>query len=264
MTQRAPWLRPALLILLAAWTLLPLAELVAWSAGGAWFYPALVPAGWSTTAWRAFSTDATLSSAFATSLVLAILTGVTSAAIGFAVARAVTNLSGAWRHAALALLFVPVAVAPTALGVGLQYTALRLGIGGTIAGVWLAHSVPALGYTALYFVGILAVYDPRVEEDARSLGARPRTVLARITIPLHRRAIAEAFVLGFLVSWAQVPLTLLVGQGAVQTLATIVLVYVNAGQDHLAAASGLLLAVPGMLVMLVVGSAARRFALETI
>ncbi len=68
----------------------------------------------------------------------------------------------------------------------------------------------------------------------------------------------EAFVLGFLVSWAQVPLTLLVGQGQVRTLTVEVLAWIRAGQDPLAAAGTLCLMVPPLVLMAFVAVAVRR------
>ena len=155
--------------------------------------------------------------------------------LGLPVGRAIARLRGWRRHLGAAAAFLPVAAPPIALAVGLQYSFLRLGLGGTHAGVLLAHLVPALGYSALFFLGIFAAYDERYEEEARSLGATRRQVLLRVTLPLLRRPLVEAFVLGFLVSWAQVPLTLVVGQGLVTTLSVEVLAYVQAGQDRIAA-----------------------------
>jgi ABC-type spermidine/putrescine transport system permease subunit II len=59
------------------------------------------------------------------------------------------------------------------------------------------------------------------------------------------------------VSWAQVPLTLLVGQGVVATLPLEVLAYVQAGQDARAATGALLLVLPPLVVMAAAGWAVR-------
>ena len=83
-------------------------------------------------------------------------------------------------------------------------------------------------------------------------------MLRRVTLPLLRRPLVEAFALGFLVSWAQVPLTLLIGQGLVNTLPLELMSYVNAGQDHLAATAGLVLTIPPLALLVVAGLAVRR------
>jgi ABC-type spermidine/putrescine transport system permease subunit II len=65
-------------------------------------------------------------------------------------------------------------------------------------------------------------------------------------------------VLGFLVSWAQVPLTLLVGGGPVRTLPIEVFALVQAGQDRPAATGALLLLAPAILALAAARLAARR------
>ncbi|MBA3646715.1 MAG: ABC transporter permease subunit [Gemmatimonadaceae bacterium] len=256
--------RSLLLLALLAWTLLPISVLVFSSFGDSWFYPHLLPTNWTTAAWREFVSDRRLLRALLTSLWLALLTGGAASIVGFEIGRRVSRIPVPLRYFAMAAAFVPVAAPPLALGIGLQYFVLRAGLGGTLIGVWLAHSVVAIGYTTVYFIGAFAVFDHRVEEEARSLGASPLVTLARVTLPLHQRQLAEALLLGFLVSWAQVPLTLLIGQGAVESLATSVMSYVHAGQDHLASVAGLLLALPGLVLMGVVGSSIGRFTVATV
>lgn len=259
----APW-RSLLLVALVVWTALPVTVLVVSSVGRNWFYPHLVPPSWTTAGWSELVNGSRLWRSLATSLLLAALTGVSASIVGFEAGRRLSRIPSPLRYFAIAAIFLPAATPPLALGIGLQYFVLRAGLGATLIGVWLAHSVVAIGYTALYFVGVFAVFDRRVEEEARSLGASPLATLARVTLPLHRRQLAEAFLLGFLVSWAQVPLTLLVGQGAIESLATSVMSYAHAGQDQLASVAGLLLALPGLLLIGVVGSSIRRFTLATI
>ena len=167
-------------------------------------------------------------------------------------------MTGWRRYAGAGAAFLPVAVPPIALAVGLQVSFLHLGLGGSFAGVLLAHAVPAAGYASLFFIGIFTGFDGRLEEDARSLGATPRQVWRRVTLPLLRRPIAESFLLAFLVSWAQVPLTLVVGQGRVETLPVEVLTYLGAGQDALGAAGALLLLLPPLFGIGVVALAVRR------
>lgn len=253
--------RRLLFPVLALASLAPLAVLGLAAAGGEWFWPALLPAGVDLSAWASLVGGASggrLLRAAAASVGLAAATGFVASLVALPVGRALAGLRGWRRHAGAAAAFLPVAAPPIALAVGLQYSFLRLGLAGTHAGVLLAHLVPALGYASLFFLGIFAAYDACVEEEARSLGATPRQVLLRVTLPLLRRPLAEAFVLGFLVSWAQVPLTLVVGQGLVSTLSVEVLAYVQAGQDRLAATAALLLVLPPLAAMTLAGLAVRR------
>ncbi len=225
----------------------PLLLLLVWSAGRAWFFPALVPSDFSGDAWALLG--GSLGRAAATSTGIALVVGALSGALGFVVGRAIAQLRGWPRHVAAALAFLPIAAPSIALGTGAQYYFLRLGLGGSPLGVILAHTAPAAGLASLYFLGVFSVTDRRLEDEARTLGARPWQVLLRVTIPAFRRQIAEAIALGFLVSWSQVPLTLLVGGGLVRTLPLAVFSYIRAGQERYAAVGALLLIVPPMLVL---------------
>lgn len=261
MSRSVP-LRVLLLPLLAASALLPLTVLLLGSLGADWFWPSLLPGRVDASVWRGVlgrgGSGSRLADAAMTSAALAAGTGVLASALALPIGRAIARQAGWRRHLGAAAAFLPVAAPPLALAVGLQYSFLRLGLGGTLPGVLLAHLVPALGYTSLFFVGVFAVWDGRVEETARSLGAGPLQRLLRVTLPLLRRPLTEAFLLGFLVSWAQVPLTLIVGQGLVSTLSVEVLAYVQAGQDRLAATGALLLILPPLVTMAAAGLAIRR------
>ncbi len=259
MNRAGPLSRLGLTAVLAIGALLPLAFLFVLSISAEWFYPGLTPGRWTGANWDFLRHGGNgLFSSLRMSVLLALATGAVSSIGGLLSGREIARLDGSARRFAVGCAFLPVAVPPLALSIGLQYSLLRLDLGGRFAGVLFAHVVPALGYTTLFFIGIFAVFDWRVENEARSLGARPRDVLTRVTIPLLRRPLVEAFTLGFLVSWAQVPLTLLVGQGLVRTLPLELMSYVSAGQDHLAATAGLMLTVPPLALLVMMGLAVRR------
>ena len=250
-------LRAAALALLALSAVLPLALLALWSVSREWFYPALWPPRLTGESWAAVVRGGTGAGALR-SAAIAALTGALGCLGALPVGRGLARLTGWRRHAGAALAFLPVAAPPIALGTGLQYAFLRLGLGATVGGVVLAHLVPTLGYLSLYFLGVFTVFDARVEEQARSLGATRWQVLARVTLPMLRRPLAEAFALGFLVSWSQVALTLLIGGGQVRTLPVELFSYLRSGQERYAATGALLLTLPPLLALTAARFAARR------
>jgi len=249
--------RALLLVLLTLGAAGPLALLLLTSIAGRWLYPDLRPEETTLESWRSLLEGGRLAGAAGTSFALAAGTATLAVLLGLPLGRALARLRGWRRRLGAAAAFLPVAAPPIALATGLQLSLLTLGLGGTHAGVTLAHTVPALGYVALYFLGIFLLFDPRVEDEARSLGATRTQTWSRVLVPMLRRPIAEALALGFLVSWAQVPLTLLIGGGAVRTLPVEVLAFVRAGQDRYAATGALLLIVPAA-VAIALGLAARR------
>ncbi|MEO8089919.1 MAG: ABC transporter permease subunit [Gemmatimonadales bacterium] len=248
-------------LLLAALTLSalsPLVLLLLTSVGREWFFPALWPASITIESWRdAFGGGGRIAGALGTSLALAVATGLASAAVGWPIGRTMADLRGWPRHVGAAAAFLPVAAPPVALATGLHLSALTMGVAGTFGGVLLSHLVPAVGYAALYFLGVFTLFDRRIEDEARTLGARSRTVLWRVTVPMLRRQVGEAFLLGFLVSWAQVATTLVIGGGRVRTLPLEVFSYLQAGQDRYAATGALLLVIPALLML-----GAVRFAVD--
>lgn len=255
MTSRRP---VVLVAVLAMVSLVPLAMLVVQALARTWHFPALWPAITDGGALADVVTLPRLRRALVASLALAVGTGVLSSAIGCTAGRALVRARGGWRRVAMAAAFLPVVAPPIALGVGIQVVVLRLGLGGTLAGVMLAHLIPAAGYVTLYFVGALQAHDFALEEEARTLGATRWQATWRVTIPVLRSRLRDAFVLGALVSWGQLALTLLVGAGSVRTLPAELLSFVRAGDDRLGAAAALVLAVPPLLAMGLIGVGARR------
>lgn len=251
-------LRPLITVVFVVQVALPLALLVILSLGRDWFFPALLPAGIDGGAWRGNITGGRLLEAAVTSTLLGAACGVVATAVAVPAGRALARLRGPWLHVATAAAFLPIAAPPVAVATGLHVLLLRTGLGGSFGGVLLAHLVPATGYLTLYFLGVFAVWNSSIEEEARSLGAsRPQTTW-HVTLPLLLPALATAAILGFLISWAQVPLTLMIGAGTVLTLPVEVFAYAESGQDRYAAAGALLLTVPPLLLLVLAHRALAR------
>lgn len=246
-------------VLLAAAAVLPLAVLLLASVGRDWFAPALLPPMLSGESWAALlRTDSALGAAALTSVLLATAVGLLAASVGLAVAFALAGLPGTLRHAGAALAFLPVITPPIALATALQYALLRAGFGGTFVGVLVAHAIPASGYAAIYLLGIVRSLDPAMTDEARTLGATRTQAFLHVTLPTLRGPLLDAFALGWLVSWVQVPLTLLVGGGLVRSLTVDVFAFARSGQDRFAATGALLLIVPAVLLLWLARRAAGR------
>lgn len=255
----ASTLRAALFLGLVATAIGPLVILGIWATSGPWLFPALLPDTLTLAGLRAAGAGA-LGPALAMSGMLAVATGIVGCALALPIGRALARLEGWRRHAAAAAAFLPVAAPPLALGTGLQVVALGAGLGGTASGVLLAHLVPTVGYLSLFFLGTFTLYDARAEAEARTLGATPWQTWRRVTIPMLRRQIGEAVALGFLISWTQFALTLVVGGGAVRALPLEVFALVRAGQDRAAAIGALMLILPPLAALAGLRWAARRTA----
>ena len=235
------------LLVLAIATQLPLATLVLRATGSTWAFPLILPASRGAVE-QALGTPR-IWSAGVTSLALALATGIVATAAGVVIGRGILRSRRGTRRVAAVAAFLPVIAPPVALGVGVQVLFLRVGLGSTWLGVWLAHLVPAVGYVTLYFLGSLSLDDAARDEAARTLGASPWQTWWRVTLPALRRRMTEAMVLGALVSWGQLALTLLVGGGIVRTLPVELLAIIRSGDDHLGAVAALLLTLPPLLAL---------------
>ncbi len=253
---RSAWHLAALALLLLS-TFVPLLILVLQSVATSWRWPLLLPDAFTLSGWQGLL-GGSLGRAAATSTALAAITAVTATALALPVGRTLAQLSGWQRHAAAALVFLPVAAPPIALGAGLQIATLWLGVGGTALGVALAHVVPAIGYASLLFLGVFTTRSSHDEEAARTHGASPWLVWRHVLLPTLRAPIAESLAITFLISWAQVALTLVVGGGAVRALPIEVLTLVRAGQEREAAVGALLLVVPAVAALAALRIGVRR------
>jgi putative spermidine/putrescine transport system permease protein len=243
---------------LGLWAFAPIGQLLLRTLTPSWRYPQLLPD--TTGAWTALSTTASarLAPAVATSLWLALMTGAAATGIGFLVARATGRAGGSVRRLTMAAALLAVIAPPLALGAGPQVAMLTVGLSGTLTGVFLAHLVSATGYLTLFAAGVLSSLDTAVEDEARTLGASRWQVWSRIMIPLLKRRLWEGLVLGGLVSWGQLAITLIVGGGLVRTLPIELLSIVRSGNDQLGAFAALALSVPPLLALGLLAAAARR------
>ena len=137
------------------------------------------------------------------------------------------------------------------LGVGLLLT-------GTAAALVYAYLARFLTVAYNACQGGLDKVHRRLDDAARTLGARPRRVLREVHVPLMRGAVASAILLVFIDVTKELPATLILRPFNFETLAT--RVYRLASDERLAEASTAALAIIalGLLPALVLGLSSTR------
>ena len=136
----------------------------------------------------------------------------TLAATGLGCAAAI----GAWKMGArlgglVRMLALLPLIVPTIVGALAYYRLyIDLGLLDTYTGVVLAHVVAATPFVFVSVGSALANFDPRLEQAARSMGARPLQVLARITLPGIRPGIVSGAIFAFIVSWDELVVLLFI------------------------------------------------------
>lgn len=114
---------------------------------------------------------------------------------------------------------LPMVIPAVVLGVGMQLMFGRYNLTNSYVGVIIAHTVIAVPFVVINVLAVLQAIDPRLEQAAASLGARPSTALLRVTLPLAAPGIVSGAVFAFATSLDEVVLTLFVAGPNQRTLA---------------------------------------------
>lgn len=241
-----------------AWLLLPLAPVGLWAGADRWSFPGALPQRWGLRGWRD-AQDAGMTGALARSLLLGLIVAALATPLGAMVGRVLGwRLTRHPRWVVLALL-VPLLLPPFAVSMGLDVVVLRIGVP-ELASVVLVLVVLALPYTAYTCAVGYARCSPRLEEQARALGASRRQARRRVTLPAVRQSLVVAALLAFLVGWSDYVVTLLLGGGQLVT-APVLLGATASGSGNEPAVAALAVATvvpPVVLVTALAGGRALR------
>lgn len=241
----------ALALLLAA-LVVPMVPILLWSVARGWFYPAVMPAQWTTAVWAsAFSPASDLARALASSLAISTAATVLAMILGVPAGRALGGARFAGKRAVEALVLAPILVPGLAVAMGLHTLLIKIGLAGTLPGVVLVQLVPTVPYVILVSAAVFARLDPGYEVQARLLGASAGRAMWTVTLPMVAPGLAMAAAFAFLVSWSQYALTLLVGGGRVVTLPLVLGQSIAAGRNDLAAVAAVMTILPGLVVLAV-------------
>ena len=116
--------------------------------------------------------------------------------------------------------------------------------------VWLVHAGLGMAYVAVLVQARLAALDPRLEEAAANLGARPAMVFLTITWPLIAPSLGAGWLLAFTLSLDDVVLASFVSGPGATTLPVYLFSQLRLGMTPEANALGVvMLLVAGMAVM---------------
>ena len=148
-----------------------------------------------------FQGDPSWMRAFWRSLSVALPTAILAVVLGTPAALAIARLRFKGRAATEYLLLAPLLISPMITAIGLYGQFASLHIIGTTVALVLGHAVLALPFVVMNVAVSARSLDMRLEQAAMSLGARPRTVLRRITLPLLAPGMIAAAFFAFLVSF---------------------------------------------------------------
>jgi molybdate transport system permease protein len=150
--------------------------------------------------------------AFRLSIVCSLSAAALSAVLGTPLAWVLARTEVPGRALLRGLVLLPLVLPPVVAGVALLaafsrnglvgrwlYDALGVQLTFSIWGAILAETFVALPFYVITVEAALASIDRRFEDVAASLGARPRTVFRRVTVPM----ILPSLVAGLVLAWAR-------------------------------------------------------------
>jgi molybdate transport system permease protein len=205
-------------------------------------------------------------------LLLSLKTSAASTALcivfGVPIALVLARTEFPGQRIARSLVLLPLVLPPVVGGIALLYTFGRLGLLGSVlsflhidiafstTAVILAQTFVAIPFLILSLEGALRTAGTRYEIVASTLGARPSTVLWRVTLPLIAPALVSGAILSFARALGEFGATLTFAgslQGVTRTLPLEIYLQLETNPDAAVALSLVLVAV----AILVVGLAHR-------
>lgn len=237
------------LLLIAGLILLPLLPVVLWAVAGVWPPGEVLPTE-LTGRGLGLVVDDRVGAALGTSLLVATLVATMACLVGLPAGRALGLYDFRGRRAVQFLLLTPLLVPPLAVTLGLQVSFIRLGLSGTVVGVALAQLLLTVPYAALLLGAAYRTVGDEHERQARVLGAKAWQAVVLVSLPQLRAALLTTWLLTFLVSWSEYVLTLLIGTGRVTTLPLLLFSAIESSDRTAAAALGLLVVLPPVLLVL--------------
>lgn len=141
-----------------------------------------------------------------------------SLALGVPAGYALARYAFPGRPALMLLLVLPMMVPPITYGIPLAAMLYKLHLGGKLAGVIVANIVPAMPFVVLIMTPFFEQIDPNLERAARTLGAPPLRLFARVLLPIALPGVLAAGLLILVRAIALFELTFLVSGAKSQTL----------------------------------------------
>lgn len=154
-----------------------------------------------------FADDAWLVALF-NSVVVALTSSLLSLVLGTLAAYGLVRHSFIGRALAETNFMVPLILPPIIVAVALYIVFAKVGLLGSYEGLIIAHTLHSAPYVVLVMTVAIGSFDERIEQVARSLGARERTIFRRIILPNLAPSVLASWMLAFIVSFDEVILTL--------------------------------------------------------
>lgn len=174
-------------------------------------------------------------SAFWRSIGLGALSSAIAVAISVPAALAIARYRFVGRETFTALFMSPLMIPNVVLGIAFLRFFTEIGLGGSLAGLLLAHIVIIFPFALRLTLASAVGLDRAIEQAAVSLGASEGAVLKRITLPLVLPGLVSGWALAFINSFDEVTMTVFVATPGTETLPVRMFLYIQDNIDPLVA-----------------------------
>lgn len=223
-----------ILIITAICIFVPIAIILIWSFAERWPWPDMLPESYSLrTVNELFNGALPISDLLFSSIFLAAAVAVLTTVIGIMTARALEFYEFKGKMLIRLGTLLPLVVPGTVLAMGLQIVFLKMGLSDTIAGVILIHVIISLPYCTMIMTDVTRAIGVKYEEQAAVLGAKPFRSFCEVSLPMLLPGILSSAGMGFILSYSQYFTTLIIGGGRVNTLALVLIPYIQSGDRPL-------------------------------
>ncbi|MGL4344721.1 MAG: ABC transporter permease [Cellulosilyticaceae bacterium] len=224
-----------------ACVIIPLLLMIIWAVTKRWEWPYLLPSSYGLRAINQILDP--YNQVFKVLMNSIILSGVVTLitlAITLPAAKALTFYPIRFKKVWYLLIWAPLIVPSTSIGMGIHRQMIEWGLANTWVGVVIVQLVPTIPYGMLMIQDVYELMGEKLEIQAKMLGASTWQTLVLVTIPMLRPAIVVAAVFVFTVSFGQYFLTFLIGGGNVMTLPMLMFPFVQQGDRMLSAVYSIL------------------------
>lgn len=165
------------------------------------------PTGFSLRWYESFFYSSVWIQAMVTSLQLAAVSSVIALVLGSLAAYGLVRGDFAGSVGLEAHFMAPMIIPNIITAIAMYFVFAKLDMLGTFAGLVIAHALVAIPFVITVVTGAIRAFDVRIEQSARSLGAKWPRILFSIVIPNIYPALFIAWIFSFIISFDEVILT---------------------------------------------------------
>ena len=228
------------LALCVACIAMPLSLLALWSVASRWPWPEILPEGYTLRGIEEiFSSGAVSLRVIGSSIAFSGLVALAAVVVGAMAARALVFYDFVGKELLQFGSILPIIVPTTVFAMGIHILLIRIGLSDTVLGVFLVHLISSLPYPVKLLTDSARATGKKLEEQARVLGAGPLYAYFMVSLPGMAPSVAVSLSMAYIVSFSQYFLTLIVGGGSFQSLAVIMVPFLQNGDRTIASAYSL-------------------------